>query len=86
MFVFVYMVTSQRSKATQDLKKALQKRLEEMLEEEEPVKEMTGSLLEQMKKHQLPEHEVVVMVRAGARVQMYFVYFGVQKTTVLCEL
>ena len=59
----------QRSKANQDLKKGLQAKLQEMIEDEEAVKEISGTVREEMKKHSLPEHEVIVMVshRPGTR-------------------
>ena len=34
-----------------------------MIEDEQPIKEIAMTIKEQMKKHQLPEHDVVVMVR-----------------------
>ena len=44
----------------------MQTKLQEMIEDEEPVKEIIGTIKEEMKKHSVPEHEVIVMVSGGA--------------------
>lgn len=52
----------QRAKATMEVKKELHKQMEEMMRNEDPVKEIIAHVKESMKKNQISEPEVVVMV------------------------
>lgn len=49
-------------KATAEVKKELQRQLGESINDGEPVKEIISTAQDYMKKHSIPEHEVVVMV------------------------
>jgi len=55
-------VDYQRLKANAEVRKELQRKVDEMIKEEEPIKETITFVKEQMKKSSLPEHETVVMV------------------------
>jgi hypothetical protein len=55
-------VDYQRAKASAEVKRELQKEVEEMMKEEEPVKEMIASVKDYTKKNGIMEHEAVVMV------------------------
>ena len=52
----------QRAKASLEVKKELRVSMEEMIRNEEPVKEIISTVKDSMKKNAIPEHEVVVMV------------------------
>ena len=52
----------QRAKANAEVKKELQKKLEELIKEEASVKEITAMIAEEKEKIKVPDHEIVVMV------------------------
>ncbi len=52
----------QKAKAGIEVKKELQQQLKTMIKDEETVKEMIIMVKEYMKKNNLPEQEVVIMV------------------------
>jgi hypothetical protein len=54
-------VEYQKVKANAEVKKELQKQLDEMIKDEEPVKEIVATVKEQMKKINIAENEAVVM-------------------------
>ncbi len=53
----------QKAKAGIEVKKELQQQLKTMIKDDESVKEMIMMVKEYMKKNNLPEQEVVIMVR-----------------------
>lgn len=55
-------VDYQRVKASAEVRKDLQRKLDEMIKDEEPIKEIVVFVKEQMKKSSLPEHETVLNV------------------------
>jgi len=55
-------VEYQRAKASTMVKKDLQRKMEEMIKDEEPVPEMIVVIKDYMVNHDIPEHEMVVMV------------------------
>lgn len=55
-------VEFQRMKATTEVRKALQSKLEEMIQNEEPVKEIIAFVKERMTKTNMQDHEIVVLV------------------------
>lgn len=54
-------VDYQRVRANSEVRKDLQRTLDEMIKDEEPVKEIIVIVKDQMKKSNLPEHEVLVI-------------------------
>lgn len=55
-------VEYQRAKANAEVKKELQKKLEELIKDEASVKEITAMINEEKEKIKVPDHEIVVMV------------------------